>query len=817
MNTPHISVIVAVYNVQKTLRQCLESLVNQTLKEIEIICVNDGSTDLSNEIIAEYAEKDCRVKMIDLGRNCGTSVARKQGVMAASGKYIMFCDSDDEYYPNACEVVWREMEKDPVDILHFASKICAFPNAKVDLKGLKKVLQPVLQKVEGDLCKKCLQEEKWGFTLWNKAYNAEICKKAFGHVCNEYIVVSEDLYVTFLILYFSKTYRGISSRLYLYRAGEGITVWNSQVDFEKFKKLCTETKLIPCIKQFLDSVNAEKKYYTVYKKLCNRILENRIYQWMHILSAEDSWKGYQLLTEKLTVPAVVGELERVSCGKFDEVVKRLTANNTMVRGGRPVKRIGAYYHRIRNGGAEKITTELLFIWKQLGYEVSLITDEPEAADDYPVPEGTKRIVIRDFRKSLNGTFAKRAKEWKYIIEKNNLDTIVYHDATSPTLLWDLCSVKGEHCNFFVVAHSMFAGITWYDPERATLMPDVYKMVDGVAVLSDTDAKFWSNYCPAYYIPNPISLTAPETVSTLKSKNILWVGRLSPEKQPEDMIKIFSLVKRQVPDATLTMLGSADIDWMEDNLQQMVDDMRLSDSVEFVDFTLDVERYYQEAAVFAFTSKCESFSMVLAESKNYGLPIVMYSLPNLELIKDGKGVYEISQNNVVKFSNTLISLLQDEVLRREEGAKSRESIEEFVKNDICERWGEAFQKLSVPLQYGDQSMTLVLDLLLSGLHEGILKLRGQQFYSSAGIAVHGEACGRHEEVLNRHEEVVNRHEEVVNRHEEVVNRHEEVVNRHEDAINHQWGIQKWHEDRISALEQRTFKGMLKKVFRKLFKK
>lgn len=817
MNTPKISIIVPVYNVERTLRYCLDSLVSQTLKEIEIICVNDGSTDSSNDILEEYAKKDSRVIPISLNKNSGITVARKEAASHSKGKYIMICDSDDAYLPNACETVWREMEKDPVDVLHFGTKLCVTPGTTLNRKDLKKILTPLYKTVEGNLCNECFSNKRWAFTIWNKAYNGDVFRKAVTHIGEEYIIVSEDQYITFLVLYYSRSYRGIPDQLYIYNAGAGITVWDEKVDFARFQKTSTEIKLIKCIKRFLDEVGAEKQYYTIYKKICTSIVQNRIYQWLNSLTVEDGWRGYQLLIDELGADIVVPEIARISSNKSFDVVKKLVYNKSMVRGGKPVKRIGAYYHRLRNGGAEKITSELLYIWKKLGYEVVLITDEPKHLGDYPVPEGTDRVIISDYRKCIAGNYSQRAADWKRIIQKNNLDTIVYHDATSPTLLWDLCSVKGEHCNFFVVAHSMFAGITWYDPERATFMPDIYKMVDGVAVLSDTDAKFWSNYCPAYYIPNPISLTAPENVSTLKSKNILWVGRLSPEKQPEDMIKIFSLVKRQVPDATLTMLGSADIDWMEDNLQQMVDDMRLSDSVEFVDFTLDVERYYQEATVFAFTSKCESFSMVLAESKNYGLPIVMYSLPNLELIKDGKGVYEISQNNVVKFSNTLISLLQDEVLRREEGAKSRESIEEFVKNNICERWGEVFQKLSVPLQYGDQSMTLVLDLLLSGLHEGILKLRGQQLYSPAGIAVHGEACGRHEEVLNRHEEVVNRHEEVVNRHEEVVNRHEEVVNRHEDAINHQWGIQKWHEDRISALEQRTFKGMLKKIYRKLFRR
>ena len=89
-----VSVIVPVYNVAKYLAECLESLVNQTLEDIEIICVNDGSTDNSLEILEEYAEKDSRVKVFTI-ENSGISLARNFGIEQAKGGYIGFVDSDD--------------------------------------------------------------------------------------------------------------------------------------------------------------------------------------------------------------------------------------------------------------------------------------------------------------------------------------------------------------------------------------------------------------------------------------------------------------------------------------------------------------------------------------------------------------------------------------------------------------------------------------------------------------------------------------------------------------------------------------------------
>lgn len=92
--TPKVSVIIPVYNVEKYLRQCLDSVVNQTLKEIEIICVDDGSTDSSLEILKEYAQKDNRITVITK-ENKGLSNTRNVGIKIAKGIYISFIDSDD--------------------------------------------------------------------------------------------------------------------------------------------------------------------------------------------------------------------------------------------------------------------------------------------------------------------------------------------------------------------------------------------------------------------------------------------------------------------------------------------------------------------------------------------------------------------------------------------------------------------------------------------------------------------------------------------------------------------------------------------------
>lgn len=94
---PKVSVVVPVYNAGQWLRLCLDALCRQTLQEIEIICVDDGSTDNSSDILLEYATHDCRIQIVTLPRNMGPATARNTGMAAASGEYLGFVDSDD--YP----------------------------------------------------------------------------------------------------------------------------------------------------------------------------------------------------------------------------------------------------------------------------------------------------------------------------------------------------------------------------------------------------------------------------------------------------------------------------------------------------------------------------------------------------------------------------------------------------------------------------------------------------------------------------------------------------------------------------------------------
>ncbi len=129
-----ISIVVPVYNCEKYLKECLESLCSQTYKNIEIICVDDGSTDSSVDLLKSIAEKDSRVKILSQ-KNAGAGAARNYGLSVAQGKYIYFFDADDIAINNLLQLAYNRAQETDADIVAFNGY--TFTNDDISTKKIK--------------------------------------------------------------------------------------------------------------------------------------------------------------------------------------------------------------------------------------------------------------------------------------------------------------------------------------------------------------------------------------------------------------------------------------------------------------------------------------------------------------------------------------------------------------------------------------------------------------------------------------------------------------------------------------------------------
>lgn len=188
-NNIKFSIIVPVYNVENYLRDSIDSILEQTYKEYEIILIDDGSTDSSGVICDEYSEKDRRVRVFHQ-ENQGLSVARNQGIDYAKGQYLLFLDSDDYWYnKQALEIIAVRLKKSCVDVLSF--NYIKFTDNNFESPYFKQKDNMPLELLKMDTLEYQIENDLWIACAWNKVIKRKLFEDKNLYFKNG--VTSEDI------------------------------------------------------------------------------------------------------------------------------------------------------------------------------------------------------------------------------------------------------------------------------------------------------------------------------------------------------------------------------------------------------------------------------------------------------------------------------------------------------------------------------------------------------------------------------------------------------------------------------------------------
>ncbi|MCM1324617.1 MAG: glycosyltransferase [Acetobacter sp.] len=202
-----VSVIMPVFNTAAYLSQCVESILGQTFSDFELICINDGSTDNSAEILASYLQKDTRVQVISQ-QNQGLSAARNAGMAVAQGEYIAFADSDDYYAPKFLELLLKAQETSGADIVG-----CEFQKIRRNTDKIKNV-HKVAPKFYMNALEILLHKDNFiHFNVWNKLYKRDV----IGDICFVPSIYYEDWVFNCCVFERAKGFAWIKEKLYGYR------------------------------------------------------------------------------------------------------------------------------------------------------------------------------------------------------------------------------------------------------------------------------------------------------------------------------------------------------------------------------------------------------------------------------------------------------------------------------------------------------------------------------------------------------------------------------------------------------------------------
>ena len=308
---PRVSVIVPVYNSERYIRECVDSILSQTYQDYELILVDDGSTDSCGEIIDGYAAKDSRVKALHQ-ENGGPSAARNAGLDAASGLYVYFPDSDDVLDVHLLENVVRRMDEG-YDMVVFGFRIIPDPDKKEKENMAYKVRQETELILDDDEKKAAFiagpfRRRSIRWEVWNRVFRREIIEKRHIRFGCDRRVFAEDMYFTYFYIAHASRILLLPGKMYTYRRHEGsessgyqnhLMIYSSSLMTELFYehcRVCDDCRYL--YDHFLPV------YYLLHKGAVRRL---RRYQWKNGLSMEkakeilrDNVVDYPSFIERMT-------------------------------------------------------------------------------------------------------------------------------------------------------------------------------------------------------------------------------------------------------------------------------------------------------------------------------------------------------------------------------------------------------------------------------------------------------------------------------------------------------------------------------------
>lgn len=290
MNQPLVSLIIPVYNVEQYLRECLDSVCNQTYKNLEIICIDDGSTDCSLTILKEYAQKDSRIILLSQP-NAGQAAARNKGLKIASGEWLGGVDSDDYLELDAIEKCISYATSD-IDVIHFATRLFNENYETINeswiemrLSGKIKISDTLIPQIQPHFVDK----------LWRSSL--------IRHSGVQFPIgcIFEDLCFTWSILTTANNIYCLPEKLYHYRRRAGSTMKRLGKG-NKNPKILDFLKISDTCLSFWKKENIRQKFgYSgpsyIELEILNRS-RDRITKWAADEYLHAAWEGIRLLIKK---------------------------------------------------------------------------------------------------------------------------------------------------------------------------------------------------------------------------------------------------------------------------------------------------------------------------------------------------------------------------------------------------------------------------------------------------------------------------------------------------------------------------------------
>lgn len=647
---PEVSVVIPSYNNGVFLEKCLGSLFNQTLKNIEIIIVDDRSEDNSLDIARVYAAADSRVRLIVKRRNEGTHMARKSGVAAATGRYIMFLDADDFYMPYTCERAVN-LARLGHDITCFELNVISHQPGARNGAGrtewfgrLPAGAYDNFEKINFSFSDNVLPN-----FMHNKIFERSFCQRCFALMDDFYDYMYQDMYEFLILNYYARSLYKSDEVLINYSLGSGITTRQGPGTF--IRNIDRNIAVLKSFEIFCRDHQLDSIYLYFKKFLITRALWG--------LTCLPRWSvmpALEHLRDYFDDLYILRHLRETYAGNLNSLAMAVSSS---IQPFKPRgKKVAIQFLRLYGGEVEDNLRNFCVLLLKHGYEVTLLLHQKSGYDNI---FDDKLHIEHINAPSAQPANMAHLSELRGFLEKWRPDIFIDWWCNYPTLLWETII-----CRMLDIA---ILSVMNFDHNIANFQRDKtfqHKTFLKVACCLDkilcpnisTEIYLRANGVDAMCLPSlaraaNVFKTAPPT-----GNYVAVMGKLENVKvRAISTLYILKETLKKVPDVKFIYIGSFADNEARARFCRTAEDLGLGGAFEVVDAHED-EQLPEGCKLLLSCMFIEGFSNVAAKAQAAGMPVVMYDL-DVAPPQNNESVIRVPQGDIRAAAESIARLLLDD--------------------------------------------------------------------------------------------------------------------------------------------------------------
>lgn len=651
MTAPLVSIVMPVFDDAPTIALAIESALAQTLHDVEIICVDDASTDGTNAVIERFVARDDRVRLIRHEKNASAFQARRTGVLAARAEHLLFLDGDDELVPAAAQTALALADSSDPDLVGFGVTIVESDGRTGN--AYERRLQPIHDELRGDDVLRGLFpiDKPAQGQLWRYLFRTSILRSAYAMLPEELQLPRiNDLPLMFLVAGLAESYVSTSDKLYRYHFGRGGS--GHRVDSPaRAEFYASAIRSIDSIRGAVDDLANSHGNAALLRASYESARSSIIgYVCFQLVERSDA-DVLDMALAHLTSLASADDIIRAAACFYPVTLKTLKFHMPRpALGTRAVRNVLLATSNLRTGGVSAVLTSQARYLTDAGYHVTVVA-RSAGSEPHAVPEGV------DFVELASRDLLARLAEWRTICREREIDVVIDHQVLY-TQYWPEFALAARAEGALTVGwiHNFVARPVLDGTNRLELIEACANTLAHITVLSPLDVAYFKlrGIDHVSFAPNPPSPLLLDSLSHVPEKQppgekirLVWWGRLEQRtKQVYELIEIGVHLREQGASFSITVIGPDWDDVTARKFNRRARQRGVADAVVAIGPLRGarLEAEVDAADAFVTTSLIEGYQLTIAEAQARGLPVFMYDLPWLTLVQDNDGIVSAPQGD-----------------------------------------------------------------------------------------------------------------------------------------------------------------------------